>query len=611
MADIKNLEGMIDSTPIMNDYADIESSKLPEYQIDSKIPEGPLAQKWTNYKAHQKLVNPANKRNLDIIVVGTGLAGASAASTLGELGFNVLNFCIQDSPRRAHSIAAQGGINAAKDYQNDGDSVYRLFYDTIKGGDFRSREANVYRLAEVSNNIIDQCVAQGVPFAREYGGLLANRSFGGAQVSRTFYAKGQTGQQLLLGAYASLNRQIKKGTVKSFNRREMLDLVIIDGRARGIIARNLITGQIERFSAHAVVVATGGYVNTFFLSTNAMASNGSAAWQCYKKGAYFANIAGVCAAMAVSFVVSAILLKTSKVKEEDDIEAAARRVQEMKAESKGASPLSAGDVTNDLSHVRKIIVACDAGMGSSAMGAGVLRKKIQDAGLSQISVTNSAINNLPPDVDLVITHRDLTERAMRQVPQAQHISLTNFLDSGLYTSLTERLVAAQRHTENEVKVKDSLKDSFDDSSANLFKLGAENIFLGRKAATKEEAIRFAGEQLVKGGYVEPEYVQAMLDREKLTPTYLGESIAVPHGTVEAKDRVLKTGVVFCQYPEGVRFGEEEDDIARLVIGIAARNNEHIQVITSLTNALDDESVIERLAHTTSVDEVLELLAGRK
>ncbi len=246
------------------------------------------------------------------------------------------------------------------------------------------------------------------------------------------------------------------------------------------------------------------------------------------------------------------------------------------------------------------------------MGAGVLRKKIQDAGLSQISVTNSAINNLPPDVDLVITHRDLTERAMRQVPQAQHTSLTNFLDSGLYTSLTERLVAAQRHTANEEKVKDSLKDSFDDSSANLFKLGAgEHLPRSSKAATKEEAIRFAGEQLVKGGYVEPEYVQAMLDREKLTPTYLGESIAVPHGTVEAKDRVLKTGVVFCQYPEGVRFGEEEDDIAGLVIGIAARNNEHIQVITSLTNALDDESVIERLAHTTSVDEVLELLAGRK
>ena len=257
--------------------------------IDSKIPEGPLAEKWTNYKAHQKLVNPANKRRLDIIVVGTGLAGGSAAATLGELGFNVLNFCIQDSPRRAHSIAAQGGINAAKNYQNDGDSVYRLFYDTIKGGDYRAREANVYRLAEVSNNIIDQCVAQGVPFAREYGGQLANRSFGGAQVSRTFYAKGQTGQQLLLGAYASLNRQVKKGTVKQATRYEMLDLVIIDGRARGIIARNLVTGEIEKFAAHAVVIATGGYGNVYFLSTNAMASNGSVAVQCYHKGAYFAN----------------------------------------------------------------------------------------------------------------------------------------------------------------------------------------------------------------------------------------------------------------------------------------------------------------------------------
>jgi PTS system mannitol-specific IIC component len=326
------------------------------------------------------------------------------------------------------------------------------------------------------------------------------------------------------------------------------------------------------------------------------------------KGAYFANIAAIVAAMAVSFVVSAILLKTSKVKEEDDIDAATRRMQDMKSASKGAAtPLAAGDVANDLSHVRKIIVACDAGMGSSAMGAGVLRKKVQDAGLGTISVTNCAINNLPPDVDLVITHRDLTERAMRQVPQAQHISLTNFLDSGLYTSLTERLVAAQRHTDNEEKVRGSLKDSFDAADTQLFRLGAENIFLGRHAATKEEAILFAGEQLVKGGYVEPEYVQAMLDREKLTSTYLGESIAVPHGTIEAKDRVLKTGVVFCQYPQGVRFGEEEDDIARLVIGIAARNNEHIQVITSLTNALDDETVIERLTHTTSVEEVLALL----
>ena len=258
-------------------------------QINSKIPQGPLAEKWTNYKAHQKLVNPANKRRLDIIVVGTGLAGASAAASLAEMGFNVFNFCIQDSPRRAHSIAAQGGINAAKNYQNDGDSVYRLFYDTIKGGDYRAREANVYRLAEVSNAIIDQCVAQGVPFAREYGGLLDNRSFGGAQVSRTFYARGQTGQQLLLGAYSALSRQIGLGKVKMYTRYEMLDVVKIDGRARGILARNLVTGKIERFAAHAVVVATGGYVNTFFLSTNAMASNGSAAWQCYKKGAYFAN----------------------------------------------------------------------------------------------------------------------------------------------------------------------------------------------------------------------------------------------------------------------------------------------------------------------------------
>ncbi|MDR3253023.1 MAG: fumarate reductase/succinate dehydrogenase flavoprotein subunit [Tannerella sp.] len=258
-------------------------------ELNSKIPQGPLAEKWTNYKDHQKLVNPANKRRLDVIIVGTGLAGASAAASLAEMGFNVLNFCIQDSPRRAHSIAAQGGINAAKNYQNDGDSVYRLFYDTIKGGDYRAREANVYRLAEVSNSIIDQCVAQGVPFAREYGGLLDNRSFGGAQVSRTFYARGQTGQQLLLGAYSALSRQIGKGKVKMYTRYEMLDVVVIDGRARGIIARNLVTGKIERYAAHAVVIATGGYANTFFLSTNAMASNGSAAWQCYKKGAYFSN----------------------------------------------------------------------------------------------------------------------------------------------------------------------------------------------------------------------------------------------------------------------------------------------------------------------------------
>ncbi len=259
-------------------------------KIDSKIPEGPLAQKWTHYKEHQKLVNPPNKRKIDIIVVGTGLAGGAAAASLGEMGFNVKVFCIQDSPRRAHSIAAQGGINAAKNYPNDGDTVYRLFYDTIKGGDYRGREANTYRLAEVSNNIIDQCVAQGVPFAREYSGYLATRSFGGAQVSRTFYARGQTGQQLLLGAYGALSKEIKRGSVELFTRREMVDLVVMkDGRARGIIVRNLFTGEIERYGAHAVLLATGGYGNVYFLSTNAMTSNGSAIWRAYKRGAYFAN----------------------------------------------------------------------------------------------------------------------------------------------------------------------------------------------------------------------------------------------------------------------------------------------------------------------------------
>ncbi|MCK9480369.1 MAG: fumarate reductase/succinate dehydrogenase flavoprotein subunit [Bacteroidia bacterium] len=262
---------------------------MSDNKLNSKVPEGPLADKWTNYKDHIRLVNPTNKRLIDVIVVGTGLAGASAAASLAEMGYKVKTFCFQDSPRRAHSIAAQGGINAAKNYQNDGDSTYRLFYDTIKGGDYRSREANTYRLAEVSANIIDQCVAQGVPFAREYGGLLDNRSFGGVQVSRTFYAKGQTGQQLLLGAYSALNRQISKGNVTSYTRHEMLDLVVVDGKARGIIARNLITGEIEKHAAHAVVLCTGGYGNVFFLSTNAMGSNVTAAWKAHKKGAYMAN----------------------------------------------------------------------------------------------------------------------------------------------------------------------------------------------------------------------------------------------------------------------------------------------------------------------------------
>ena len=257
--------------------------------LDSKIPSGPIAQKWTSHKNNVRLVNPANKRNIDVIVIGTGLAGSSAAASLAEMGYNVKAFCFQDSPRRAHSIAAQGGINAAKNYQNDGDSVYRLFYDTVKGGDYRSREANVYRLAEVSANIIDQAVAQGVPFARDYGGQLDNRSFGGVQVSRTFYAKGQTGQQLLLGAYSALSRQISKGKVKMYNRHEMMDVVIKDGKCRGIIAKNLVTGELERHSGHAVLLCSGGYGNVFFLSTNAMGSNCSAAWRAHKKGAFMAN----------------------------------------------------------------------------------------------------------------------------------------------------------------------------------------------------------------------------------------------------------------------------------------------------------------------------------
>ncbi|GKW17887.1 PTS mannitol transporter subunit IICBA [Pectobacterium carotovorum subsp. carotovorum] len=363
-----------------------------------------------------------------------------------------------------------------------------------------------------------------------------------------------------------------------------------------------------------IAVILGGMTGVFTLSVLggglvSPASPGSilAVLAMTPKGAYFANLAAIAAAFAVSFIVSAILLKSTKQKEED-LSDATRRMQEMKASSKGTAATNVG-VSGDMSTVRKIIVACDAGMGSSAMGAGVLRKKVQDAGLTNISVTNSAINSLPDDVDLVITHRDLTERAMRHAPQAQHISLTNFLDSGLYSDLAARLVAAQGAVKSEAVATPA--PAVADAQTNLFQLGAGNVFLNQHATDKEQAIRFAGEQLVKGGYVEPAYVEAMLEREKLTSTYLGESIAVPHGTIEAKDRVLKTGVVFCQYPEGVRFGDEEDEVARLVIGIAARNNEHIQVITSLTNALDDDAVIERLAHTQDVQEVLDLLSGKK
>ncbi|QSD22706.1 PTS mannitol transporter subunit IICBA [Pectobacterium brasiliense] len=362
-----------------------------------------------------------------------------------------------------------------------------------------------------------------------------------------------------------------------------------------------------------IAVILGGMTGVFTLSVLggglvSPASPGSilAVLAMTPKGAYFANLAAIAAAFAVSFIVSAILLKSTKQKEED-LSDATRRMQEMKASSKGTAT-NVG-ISGDMSTVRKIIVACDAGMGSSAMGAGVLRKKVQDAGLTNISVTNSAINSLPDDVDLVITHRDLTERAMRHAPQAQHISLTNFLDSGLYSDLVARLTAAQGAVKSEAVATPA--PAVADAQTNLFQLGAGNVFLNQHATDKEQAIRFAGEQLVKGGYVEPAYVEAMLEREKLTSTYLGESIAVPHGTIEAKDRVLKTGVVFCQYPEGVRFGDEEDEVARLVIGIAARNNEHIQVITSLTNALDDDAVIERLTQTQDVQEVLDLLSGKK
>ncbi|MCF8374703.1 MAG: fumarate reductase/succinate dehydrogenase flavoprotein subunit [Bacteroidales bacterium] len=360
-------------------------------KINSKIPEGPVAEKWDNFKAHQNLVNPANKRKLDIIVVGTGLAGASAAASLGELGFNVKNFCYQDSPRRAHSIAAQGGINAAKNYPNDGDSIYRLFYDTVKGGDYRARESNVYRLAQVSNDIIDQCVAQGVPFAREYGGLLDNRSFGGAQVSRTFYARGQTGQQLLLGAYGALNRQIAKGTVKMYPRTEMLDLVVVDGKARGIIVRNLITGEIERHFGHAVVIATGGYGNVFFLSTNAMGSNGSAAWQIYKRGAYFANpcyvqIHPTCIPVHGEFQSKLTLMSESlrndgriwvpkKKEDSEKIRAGKLRPEDLKEEDRDyylerRYPAFGNLVPRDVAS-RAAKERCDAGFGVGATGLAV------------------------------------------------------------------------------------------------------------------------------------------------------------------------------------------------------------------------------------------------
>ncbi len=360
-------------------------------KLDAKIPEGPIKDKWTNHKNNINVVNPANKRLIDVIVVGTGLAGGSAAASLAELGYNVKSFCFQDSPRRAHSIAAQGGINAAKNYQNDGDSTYRLFYDTVKGGDYRSREANVYRLAEVSTNIIDQCVAQGVPFAREYGGLLDNRSFGGVLVSRTFYAKGQTGQQLLLGAYSAMSRQIGKGKIKMFNRHEMMDLVIVGGKARGIISRNLITGEIARHSAHAVVIASGGYGNVFFLSTNAMGSNTSAAWKIHKKGAFFANpcytqIHPTCIPRSGEYQSKLTLMSESlrndgriwvpkNMKDVEAIRAGSMKPVEIKAEDRDyylerRYPAFGNLVPRDVAS-RAAKERCDAGYGVNATGEAV------------------------------------------------------------------------------------------------------------------------------------------------------------------------------------------------------------------------------------------------
>ncbi|PWK20327.1 fumarate reductase/succinate dehydrogenase flavoprotein subunit [Xanthomarina spongicola] len=388
--------------------------------LDSKIPKGPIADKWTNYKNHINLVNPANKRNIDVIVVGTGLAGGSAAATLAELGYNVKAFCFQDSPRRAHSIAAQGGINAAKNYQGDGDSTYRLFYDTVKGGDYRSREANVYRLAEVSANIIDQCVAQGVPFAREYGGLLDNRSFGGVLVSRTFYAAGQTGQQLLLGAYSAMNRQIGRGKIKMYNRHEMLDVVVVNGKARGIITRNLITGEIERHSAHAVVLGTGGYGNVFFLSTNAMGSNVTAAWKAHKRGAYFANpcytqIHPTCIPVSGDHQSKLTLMSESLrndgriwvPKHMKDVEAIRNRTlmpKDLKEEDRDyylerRYPAFGNLVPRDVAS-RAAKERCDAGFGVNATGEAVFldfASAIQRYGKEQATVRHLDVN----DADLV------------------------------------------------------------------------------------------------------------------------------------------------------------------------------------------------------------------
>ncbi|MDC0599717.1 fumarate reductase/succinate dehydrogenase flavoprotein subunit [Flavobacteriales bacterium] len=406
-------------------------TEMPEHSValDAKIPEGPLADKWTHHKNNIRLVNPANKRLIDIIVVGTGLAGSSAAASLAEMGYNVKAFCFQDSPRRAHSIAAQGGINAAKNYQNDGDSVYRLFYDTIKGGDYRSREANVHRLAEVSTNIIDQCVAQGVPFARDYGGMLDNRSFGGVQVSRTFYAKGQTGQQLLLGAYSALSRQISKGKVTMYNRHELMDVVTVDGKARGIIARNLVTGEVERHGAHAVVLCSGGYGNVFFLSTNAMGSNVSAAWKAHRRGAYMANpsytqIHPTCIPVSGEYQSKLTLMSESLrndgriwvPKHESDVEAIRKgtmRPTEVSEERRDyylerRYPAFGNLVPRDVAS-RAAKERCDAGFGVNQAGEAVYLD--YSSAIDRYGRTEAKVQGIPaPSVEKI---RELGEAAVR------------------------------------------------------------------------------------------------------------------------------------------------------------------------------------------------------
>lgn len=494
--------------------------------LNSKIPSGPLAEKWTHFKAHQNLVNPANKRKLDVIVVGTGLAGASAAASLGEMGFNVKAFCYQDSPRRAHSIAAQGGINAAKNYPNDGDSVFRLFYDTIKGGDYRAREANVYRLAEVSSSIIDQCVAQGVPFAREYGGLLDNRSFGGAQVSRTFYARGQTGQQLLLGAYGALNRQIAAGSVKMYPRTEMIDLVVVDGKARGIITRDLVTGKIEKHFGHAVVLGTGGYGNVFFLSTNAMGSNASAAWRAYKRGAYFGNpcfvqIHPTCIPVHGEFQSKLTLMSESlrndgriwvpkNIEDAEKIRKGQLRPESIKEEDRDyylerRYPAFGNLVPRDVAS-RAAKERCDAGFGVGATGLAVyldFKSAIERLGINKIM---ERYGNLFQMYEKIVDE-DPYKTPMMIYPAIHYTMGGLWVDYELQTTIPGLFAIGEAN--------------FSDHGAN--RLGASALMQG----------------LADGYFVLPYTVQHYLSSEIHTPRIDTQSIEFENVAKEAKSRLEK------------------------------------------------------------------------